>query len=63
MSLIHQLHKAGVRELTVYDTIVSDPLASRYVAKFMHQTSLLAQFQHAEHEDDTDAEPENLTAI
>jgi hypothetical protein len=52
--LFDQLHKAGVRELTDYDTIVSDPLATRYVAKFMHQTGLLAQFQHTEQEESDD---------
>ncbi|KAJ5094915.1 hypothetical protein N7532_007206 [Penicillium argentinense] len=45
---------AGVRELTDYDTIVSDPLATRYVAKFMHRTGLLAQFQHTEQEESDD---------
>ncbi|OGE55116.1 hypothetical protein PENARI_c005G08857 [Penicillium arizonense] len=34
--------------------IVSNPLATRYVAKFMHQTGLLAQFQHAEQEGSDD---------
>jgi hypothetical protein len=34
-----------------YDTTVSNPLATRCVAKFMHQTGLLAQFQHAEPEE------------
>jgi hypothetical protein len=48
---------------TDYDTIVSIPLATHYVAKFVHQTGLLAQFQHAETEDDTDIEPEGLTAM
>ena len=48
------LSKDGKQNLTDYDTIVSHPLATRYVAKFMHQTGLLAQFQHVEHEDDTD---------
>jgi hypothetical protein len=43
-----QLHKVGMRELTDYDTTVSDPLATRYVAHFMHRTGLLAQFQHAD---------------
>ena len=33
--LFDQLHKAGLRVLD-YDTIVSDPLATRYVAKLMH---------------------------
>ena len=46
-----QLFQAGVSNLTDYDAIVSDPLAIRYVAKFMHQTGLLAQFQHAEQEE------------
>ncbi|OQD78031.1 hypothetical protein PENANT_c096G05100 [Penicillium antarcticum] len=31
-----------------------DPLAIRYVAKFMHQTCLLAQFQHTAQEDSDD---------
>jgi hypothetical protein len=51
--LFDQLHKAGVKGLD-YDTIVSDPLATRYVVKFMHQTGLLAQFQHADHEESGD---------
>jgi hypothetical protein len=38
-----------------YDSIVSNPLATRYVAKFMHQTGLLAQFQHAEQESDDES--------
>jgi hypothetical protein len=29
----------------------------------MHQTGLLAQFQHVEPEDDTDTEPEGLAAM
>jgi hypothetical protein len=40
----NRLHEAsGLKELTNYDTIVLNPLATRYVAKFMHQTGLLAQ--------------------
>ncbi|OGE48027.1 hypothetical protein PENARI_c033G04144 [Penicillium arizonense] len=39
--------------------IVSNPLATRYVAKFMHQTGLLAQFQHADQEE-SDDEAEDL---
>jgi hypothetical protein len=42
------------KELSNYDSIVSNPLATRYVAKFMHQTGLLAQFQHAEQEESDD---------
>jgi hypothetical protein len=30
---------------------LSDPLAIRYIAKFMHQTGLLVQFQHAKQEE------------
>ncbi|OQD74220.1 hypothetical protein PENANT_c186G08475 [Penicillium antarcticum] len=33
---------------------LSDPLAIRYVAKFMHQTGLLAQFQHTQQEESDD---------
>jgi hypothetical protein len=48
-------HRAiGSLELSNYDSIVSNPLATRYVAKFMHQTGLLAQFQHAEQEEPDD---------
>ena len=62
--LFNQLHKAGVRELTDYDTIVSDPLATRYVAQFMHRTGLLAQFQYAEQEESEDeAEDLNLEVM
>ena len=40
--LFDQLHRAiGPFELSNYDSIVSNPLATRYVAKFMHQTGLL----------------------
>jgi hypothetical protein len=53
-TLFDQLHKAGMRELTNYDTVVSDPLATRYVAQFMHRTGLLAQFQHAERQESDD---------
>jgi hypothetical protein len=47
--LFDSLEKAGVSQdgrqnWTDYDTMVSHPLATRYVAKFMHQTGLLAQF-------------------
>jgi hypothetical protein len=53
--LFDRLHEAiGPKELTNYDTIVSNPLATRYVTKFMHQTGLLAQFQHAEQEESDD---------
>jgi hypothetical protein len=52
--LFDQLHKAGVRELTNYDTIVSDPLATRYVAEFINRTGLLAQFQHTNQEESYD---------
>ena len=37
-----------------YDSIVSNPLATRYVAQFMHRTGLLAPFQHAEQEKSDD---------
>jgi hypothetical protein len=41
--LFDQLHRAiEPFELSNYDSIVSNPLATRYVAKFMHQTGLLA---------------------
>ena len=50
--LFDQLHRAiGPFEMSNYDSIVSNPLATRYVAKFMHQTGLLARFQHAEQEE------------
>jgi hypothetical protein len=50
--LFDQLHRAiGLFELSNYDSIVSNPLATRYVAKFMQQTGLLAQFQHTEQEE------------
>jgi ribonuclease HI len=53
--LFDQLHRAiGPFELSNYDSIVSNPLATRYVAEFMHQTGLLAQFQHAEKEESDD---------
>ncbi|KAJ6176718.1 hypothetical protein N7485_003632 [Penicillium canescens] len=58
--LFDQLHRAiGPSELSNYDSIVSNPLATRYVAKFMHQTGLLAQFQHTGQEE-TDDEAEDL---
>jgi hypothetical protein len=39
-------------------------MATRYVAKFMHQTGLLAQFQHAEQEEsDDEAEDLNLEVM
>ena len=44
--------------------MVSAPLATRYIAKFMHQTGLLAQFQHVEiEESDDEAEDLNLEAM
>jgi hypothetical protein len=47
-----------------YDSIVSNPLATRYVAKFMHQTGLLGQFQHADQEEsDDEAEDLNLEVM
>ncbi|OGE46685.1 hypothetical protein PENARI_c137G10200 [Penicillium arizonense] len=53
--LFDQLHRAiGPFELSNYDSIVSNPLATRYVPKFMHQTGLLAQFQHADQEESDD---------
>ena len=52
--LFDQLFRAGVSNPTDYDAIVSDPLAIRYIAKFMHQTGLLVQFQHAEQEESDD---------
>jgi hypothetical protein len=43
--LFNRLHEAiGLKGLTNYNTIVLNPLATRYVTKFMHQTGLLAQF-------------------
>ena len=63
--LFDQLHPAiGPFELSNYDSIVPNPLATRYVAKFMHQTGLLAQFQHADQEEsDDDAEDLNLEVM
>ncbi|KAJ5173908.1 uncharacterized protein N7500_001839 [Penicillium coprophilum] len=49
----------GPKELSNYDMIVSNPLATRYVAQFMHRTGLLAQFQHTEQEE-SDDETEDL---
>ena len=61
--LFDQLHRAiGPFDMSNYDSIVSNPLATRYVAKFMHQTGLLAQFQHAEQEE-SDDESEDLTEV
>lgn len=58
--LFDKLFQAGASNHTDYDTLVSDPLAIRYVAKFMHQTGLLAQFQHTQQEesDDETGDPE-----
>jgi hypothetical protein len=62
--LFDQLHHAiGPFDMSNYDSIVSNPLATRYVAKFMHQTGLLAQFQHAEQESDDEAEDLNLEVM
>jgi hypothetical protein len=53
--LFDQLHRAiGPFDLSNYNSIVSNPLGTRYVAKFMHQTGLLAQFQHADQEESDD---------
>jgi ribonuclease HI len=52
--LYNKLFLAGVSNPTDYDTLVSDPLAIRHVAKFMHQTGLLAQFQHTQQEESDD---------
>ena len=61
--LFDQLHRAiGPFNMSNYDSIVSNPLATRYVAKFMHRTGLLAQFQHAEQEE-SDDEAEDLTEV
>jgi hypothetical protein len=54
------LRTLGPNDLVDYDSLVSNPLATRYVAKFMHQTGLLAQFQHVEQEED-DIEPDDPT--
>ncbi|KAJ6020305.1 hypothetical protein N7499_003588 [Penicillium canescens] len=63
--LFDQLHRAiGPFDMSNYDSIVSNPLATRYVAKFMHQTGLLAQFQHADQEEsDDEAEDLNLEVM
>ena len=60
--LFDQLHRAiGPLDMSNYDSIVSNPLATRYVAQFMHRTGLLAQFQHADQEEsDDEAEDLNL---
>jgi hypothetical protein len=45
--LFDQLHREiGPFDTSNYDSIVSNPLAIRYVAKYMHQIGLLAQFHH-----------------
>ncbi|OGE48033.1 hypothetical protein PENARI_c033G02287 [Penicillium arizonense] len=62
--LFDQLHRAiGPSELSNYDSIVSNPLATRYVTKFMHQTGLLAQFQHADQEESDDEPDEDLEVM
>ena len=63
--LLDQLHRAiGPFGMSNHDSIVSNPLATRYIAKFIHQTGLLAQFQHVEiEESDDEAEDLNLEAI
>ncbi|KAJ5120967.1 uncharacterized protein N7515_008928 [Penicillium bovifimosum] len=59
-----QLHRAiGPSELSNYDSVVSNPLATRYVAKFMHQTGLLALLQHADQERSDDQPDENLEVM
>ncbi|KAJ5963980.1 uncharacterized protein N7479_003856 [Penicillium vulpinum] len=55
-----QLYDLGIE--IDYDKIISNPQATRYVVKFIHQTSLLRQFQHIGIEDDDD-EPVGLAAI
>ena len=58
--LFDQLHHAiGPFDMSNYDSIVSNPLATRYVAKFMHQTGLLAQSE----ESDDEAEDLNLEVM
>jgi hypothetical protein len=62
--LFDHLHRAiGPFELSNYDSIVSNPLATRYVAKFMHQTGLLAQFQHADQEESDDEPDKDLEVM
>ncbi|KAK4867173.1 hypothetical protein LT330_000683 [Penicillium expansum] len=56
-----QLYDLGIE--MDYDKIISNPQATRYVVKFMHQTGLLRQFQHVGIEDDDDDEPVGLTAM
>ncbi|KAJ5165571.1 uncharacterized protein N7500_007401 [Penicillium coprophilum] len=41
----------GINEM-VHEEIVSYPQATHYVVNFMHQTSLLQQFQHVGIEED-----------
>ncbi|KAJ5562064.1 hypothetical protein N7461_000825 [Penicillium sp. DV-2018c] len=56
-----RLDKNEVQVGTDYDTIVSHPQATRYVAKFMQQTCLLQQFRCVELEEDD--EPLGLAAM
>ncbi|PYH38144.1 uncharacterized protein BO87DRAFT_412788 [Aspergillus neoniger CBS 115656] len=42
---------------TDYDSLISDPQAIRYVAKFMLQTGLLGQFSRVELDPDPDLDP------
>ncbi|KAJ5146197.1 uncharacterized protein N7515_000761 [Penicillium bovifimosum] len=56
-----RLDKNEVQVGTDYDTIVSHPQATRYVAKFVQQTGLLQQFRCIELEEDD--EPQGLAAM
>jgi hypothetical protein len=51
-SFIDQPNRAlGQKDIADYDSIVSNPLATCYIAYFMHRTGLLAQFQNVEKEE------------
>jgi hypothetical protein len=50
--------QAVVLTIVDYDSLVSNPLATCYVAKFIYKTGLLTQFQHIEQEED-DIEPDD----
>jgi hypothetical protein len=57
--LWEQLWAIGIREID-YNKILSHPQATRYMVKFMRQTCLRAQFQHAGVDDD---EPTGLASM
>lgn len=60
--LWEQLWGIGINEI-YYDSIVSNPQATRYVVNFMHQTGL-QQFQHVRiKEENDDDESTGLAAM